>query len=135
MSRDILVCGMPLRSFLIRAVPLILPGLLLLVGGRSAPTPPSVPGAVLPRTALIDLIANALYPDNVLALMACSVLICLPGAIFVLGADYLAEVVFWRFPLNTTPGIIWRVVGYLIAVAATVLALGRVLEAWKVLPA
>ncbi len=113
---------MSLRSFLIRGVILILPGVFLLAGGPSPVrgTPPEI-------LDLADVVAEKLYPDDWITLLICSVLICLPGVLFVAGADYLEQITFWRIPLNTTPGRIWRALGYILAVAAAVLALTRVI--------
>ena len=45
-----------------------------------------------------------------------------------MGADYLAEITFARLlPLNATPGVIWRVLGYVVGLGASWLALMRAL--------
>ncbi|MCP4589585.1 MAG: hypothetical protein GY842_02460 [bacterium] len=127
MKHMVYICGMRWWSFLARSVPLVLPGLLLLAGGRSAPQPVRGPGAALPPTGLMDLVIEALYPDSTLTLLACSVLICAPGLVLVLGADYIGEIVFWRVPLAKTPGVIWRVLGYGIALSLAGFAMLRAL--------
>lgn len=98
-----------------------LPGVLLLVGGRS----PEHNEIEDPRS-LGELLATGLYPDNWATLIVCSILLCLPGWLLYRGADYLAEITFFRVPLRTTPAIIWRILGYVIAVGAAFLALQRV---------
>lgn len=113
---------MSLRSFLIRAVILILPGVFFLAGG-----PSPVRGTAPEILDLADVVAENLYPDDWVTLFICSVLICLPGVLFVVGADYLEEIAFWRIPVNTTPGAIWRGLGYILAVAAAALALVRLI--------
>ena len=56
-------------------------------------------------------------------------LICLPGLVFVLGTEYLAEITFWWVPLNRTPGVIWRELGYVVALGRA----GRALAAWNIM--
>lgn len=99
-----------------------MPGVFLLAGGRSA-----VRGTAPEILDLADVVAEKLYPDDWATLLVCSVLICLPGVVFVVGADYLEQVTFWRIPLNTTAGAIWRGLGYILAVGAAVLALMRLI--------
>jgi len=112
---------MLLRTFILRLLVFALPGILILAGGRS-PTQ----AAKAHPTSMGDLVANALYPDNWGALVVCAVLICMPGVLIYAGADYLAEVTFWRgIPLEKTPAIIWRITGYVVTLGAALLALQR----------
>ena len=112
-----------LRSPIVRLVVFTLPGILLLAGGRT--TTPYEPSD-LPRSP--DFLFEKLHPDNWPALILCSVLICLPGWLMYAGAEYLAEVTFARLMhVNTTPEIIWRILGFLIAFGAAFCALVRLL--------
>jgi len=115
-----------LRSSLVPVVIFVLPGILLLAGGTSAPldSEPAVNSAG-------QFFSEKLHPDNWPALLICSVLICLPGWMFYAGAEYLAEVAFAHLiPLNTTPAIIWRVLGYVVAMFASFYAFGRLVTAY-----
>lgn len=114
---------MPLRGFAIRGIVLVLPGILLLAGG---PSPAQQFPQEIRTTA--DYVFQQLYPDTWMMLMICSFLVCLPGLLFVVWADYLAEVTFARVPLNTTPAVIWRVLGYIVALVAGAFALARMVE-------
>ncbi|RJP31911.1 MAG: hypothetical protein C4547_14705 [Phycisphaerales bacterium] len=106
----------------IGVVPLVSPAVLMLAGGRSPVRSAAQLASDYPATTPV---LDALYPDNWTALVVCSILICVPGIGCVVGADYLAEVTFWRVNLNTTPSGVWRVAGYLIALAANWLAFSR----------
>lgn len=105
-----------------RVVVLILPGVFLLAGGPSPArrTPPEI-------LDMGDMVAAQLYPDDWVTLPICSILICLPGVLFVMGADYLEEITFWRIPVNTTPAVMWQGIGYFFAVAAAAVALMRLI--------
>lgn len=75
---------------------------------------------------LVDAVIDRLYPDNWLSLLACSALVCLPGPILVLGADYLSEITFARYhDVNTTPASIWRILGYLLSLGLAIYAIHR----------
>ncbi len=116
-------CGL-LRSPILRIFIFALPGILLLAGGTTAT--PYVPSPV--PNLITNGVASLLHPDNWPALFACSILICLPGYLLYVGADYLAEVTAARMmPADTTSAVVFRVVAYLIALAAAYYALARLL--------
>lgn len=109
------------RAFIVRLIIFAVPGVFLLAGGISAPRK-----AVSPARGIGDLIFEQIYPDNWAGLLACAVLICLPGACFYLASEYLADLPAWNFhPLKSTPEAIWRAVGYVVAIIAAALALRR----------
>jgi hypothetical protein len=110
-----------LHSPLVPTVIFVLPGVLLLAGGTSAaPYQPQI-GA-----GIGDFAGALLHPDDWPTLLVCSVLICLPGWLFYIGADFLAELTFAHLlPLNSTPAVFWRVTGYLVAILAACAAAGR----------
>lgn len=97
------------------------PGIALLAGGTSPPR-------AFPKDeidGLGDVIYIALYPDDVPSLFLCAVLICLPGPVLIWLADYLEEVPFARLPLNTTPAIIWVVLGWVVCGLLAIWAVAR----------
>lgn len=109
-------------STFVRVCTLLSPGIILIAGGRSPKR-----ASVLEPTTLSDLILDWLYPDRWGALLICGVLVCLPGFLFVVGADFLAEITFWRVPVTQTPGTLWRGIGYFLALGAAVMALARLI--------
>ncbi len=123
MSRDVFVLGLPVYSFCLRAVVLIAPGMLILLGGQSPPQ-------VSSETArLSEMVGQALYPDNPVSLLAYAVLICLPGVFFVLAADLLGEFTFAKMmPMSKTPTAIWQVLGYAVSIAASAFAALRLVS-------
>jgi hypothetical protein len=109
-------------TFILRLSFFAIPGVLLLLGGLSEPVRSEE------ARNMFDLIAQQLHPDSWPALLICSVLICLPGVLFYVGADYLAEMTFARVPLKTTPAIIWHVVAFVVTLALAWYALQRMLS-------
>ena len=82
----------------LKHVLLVLPGILIIVAGRKQPmtSPPEI-------VRMHDAVVNWFYPDSFVKLVLCAMVICVPGSLFVVGADYLGEVTFARLPVSETP--------------------------------
>ena len=108
------------RVLIIRFLIFAVPGVLLLAGG------PSPPRKTAPAEwHLSDLLAHRLFLENWPGLIISAVLICLPGMLLFVGADFLAEISFVRVPLKKTPSSFWTVMAYLVVFACSFLALAR----------
>jgi len=106
---------MTLKSFIIRLVYFTLPGFLMLLGGP-------VKGVTEPASGVARVFLPISWPGTFVS----SVLICLPGIVFVFAADFLAEITWARgVPLNTTPGRFWVATGYVFAFAMSVITFAR----------
>ena len=110
------------RSQVIRTIVFWLPGVLLVAGGRNTPLAAPV-GA---RTwYLLVIVYEKVYPDDWVSLCICAVLLCAPGALMYVGADYLAELPSDGFPPRPAPAVLWRALGYLWAIGGATIALFR----------